>query len=42
VGVVIGAVSVIDEDRAAARAAARQTVALYLPVVAPLDPTVAV
>ena len=38
----IGAVSVIDEDRAAARAAARQTVALYLPVVAPLDPTVAV
>jgi 5,10-methylenetetrahydromethanopterin reductase len=42
VGVVIGAVSVIDEDRAAARAAARRAVALYLPVVAPLDPTVTV
>lgn len=42
VGVVIGAVSVIDEDRAAARAAARRAVALYLPVVAPLDPTVQV
>jgi 5,10-methylenetetrahydromethanopterin reductase len=42
VGVVIGAVSVIDEDREAARAAARRSVALYLPVVAPLDPTVEV
>jgi 5,10-methylenetetrahydromethanopterin reductase len=42
VGVVVGAVSVIDEDRAAARAAARRAVALYLPVVAPLDPTVGV
>ncbi len=40
VGVVVGAVSVIDEDRKAARAAARRAVALYLPVVAPLDPTV--
>jgi 5,10-methylenetetrahydromethanopterin reductase len=42
VGVVIGAVSVCDEDREAARAAARRSVALYLPVVAPLDPTVQV
>jgi 5,10-methylenetetrahydromethanopterin reductase len=41
VGVVMGAVSVIDEDREQARAAARRAVALYLPVVAPLDPTVA-
>lgn len=39
VGVVIGAVSVIDEDREAARALARREVALYLPVVAQLDPT---
>ncbi len=42
VGVVIGAVSVIDEDREAARQAARRSVALYLPVVAGLDPTVSV
>jgi 5,10-methylenetetrahydromethanopterin reductase len=42
VGVVIGAVSVCDEDREAARYAARRSVALYLPVVAPLDPTVQV
>lgn len=42
VGVVVGAVCVADDDRAAARAAARRAVALYLPVVAPLDPTVAV
>ena len=40
VGVVIGAVSVCDNDREAARSAARRSVALYLPVVAPLDPTV--
>jgi 5,10-methylenetetrahydromethanopterin reductase len=39
VGVVIGAVSVIDADRDQARAAARRAVSLYLPVVAPLDPT---
>lgn len=39
VGVVAGAVSVIDEDRGQARHAARRSVALYLPVVAPLDPT---
>lgn len=42
VGVVIGAVSVIDHDRHLARQAARRSVALYLPVVAPLDPTVQV
>lgn len=39
VQVVMGAVSVIDDDRKAARQAARRAVALYLPVVAPLDPT---
>jgi 5,10-methylenetetrahydromethanopterin reductase len=40
VGIVIGAVSVVDADRAAARQLARREVALYLPVVAELDPTV--
>jgi 5,10-methylenetetrahydromethanopterin reductase len=39
VGIVMGAVSVIDEDREQAREAARRSVALYLPVVAPLDVT---
>jgi 5,10-methylenetetrahydromethanopterin reductase len=42
VGIVVGAVSVIDEDRERAREAARRSVALYLPVVAQLDPTVQV
>lgn len=42
VGIVIGAVTVVDEDREQARAAARRSVALYLPVVAPLDSTVQV
>ncbi|MFN8375123.1 MAG: LLM class flavin-dependent oxidoreductase [Anaerolineae bacterium] len=42
VGVVMGAVSVIDEDREQAREAARRSVALYLPVVAPLDVTLQV
>ncbi len=42
VGVVMGAVSVIDEDRHQARQAARRAVALYLPVVAALDPTVSI
>lgn len=42
VGVVMGAVTVCDENRAAARAAARRALALYLPVCAPLDPTVQV
>lgn len=36
-----GAVTVVDRDGAAARAQARREVALYLPVVAPLDPTLA-
>jgi 5,10-methylenetetrahydromethanopterin reductase len=40
--VVLGAVTVADEDRAAARQAARQAAVLYLPVVASLDPTVQV
>lgn len=38
--IVVGAVTVVDEDDAAARALARREVALYLPVVAGLDPTV--
>lgn len=41
-GVVIGAVCVCDEDRDAARAAARRAVSLYMPIVASLDPTVSV
>jgi 5,10-methylenetetrahydromethanopterin reductase len=40
VKVVAGAVCVIDEDREQARSLARREVALYLPVVANLDPTV--
>jgi len=40
VGVVMGAVTVVDEDRARARQAARLAAALYLPVVLPLDPTI--
>lgn len=39
-GVVIGAVTVVDEDGAAAKDLARREVALYLPVVASLDPTI--
>jgi 5,10-methylenetetrahydromethanopterin reductase len=39
VGVVLGAVTVVDDDRAQARSLARAEVARYLPVVAPLDPT---
>ncbi len=42
VGIVIGAVTVVDEDGEAARALARREVALYLPVVAQLDPTVTI
>ena len=38
-GIVLGAVSVIDDDRQQARYVARRAVALYLPVVAGLDPT---
>lgn len=37
---VVGAVTVVDEDRTLARGLARREVALYLPVVAGLDPTV--
>ena len=37
---VVGAVTVVDEDDDAARAHARRQVALYLPVVAGRDPTV--
>jgi 5,10-methylenetetrahydromethanopterin reductase len=40
VAVVVGAVSVVDEDGEAARALARTEVAMYLEVVAPLDPTI--
>jgi len=42
VRVVMGAVSVIDEDRELGREAAKRAVALYLPVVAPLDPTLSI
>ncbi|MEV6521755.1 LLM class flavin-dependent oxidoreductase [Longispora sp. NPDC051575] len=40
VGVVLGAVTVVDTDGAAARRLARTEVAMYLAVVAALDPTV--
>lgn len=39
IGIVVGAVSVVDRDGAAARQKARREVALYLPVVAELDPS---
>jgi 5,10-methylenetetrahydromethanopterin reductase len=39
VGIVVGAVSVVDEDGGAARDKARREAALYFPVVAGLDPT---
>jgi 5,10-methylenetetrahydromethanopterin reductase len=39
VKIVLGAVTVVDDDRERAREAARRAVAFYLPVVAPLDPT---
>lgn len=42
VGVVMGAVTVVDDDREQARRMAKRAVALYLPVVAPLDPTLKV
>jgi 5,10-methylenetetrahydromethanopterin reductase len=38
VGICLGAVTVVDHDRNAARAVARREVALYLPVVAGFDP----
>ncbi len=40
VAICLGAVTVVDENREAARALARREVSLYLPVVAGLDPTV--
>lgn len=40
IGLVFGAVTVVDEDGAIARERARREVALYLSVVAELDPTV--
>lgn len=39
IGIVLGAVTVVDRDGAAARAKARTEVAMYLAVVAELDPT---
>jgi 5,10-methylenetetrahydromethanopterin reductase len=42
VGIALGAVTVIDSDRARARQAAREAAVLYLPVVVPLDPSVSV
>ncbi len=42
VGICLGAVSVVDEDRDVARSVIRREMALYLPVVAGLDPTVAI
>jgi 5,10-methylenetetrahydromethanopterin reductase len=39
VGMCLGAVCVVDEDRVAAREKVRREAALYLPVVAALDPT---
>lgn len=42
VGIVAGAVTVVDEDGARARGFVRREVARYLPVVAPLDPTVSI
>ena len=42
VGIVVGAVTVVDEDAEAARRLAREEAALYFPVVAGLDPTLEV
>ncbi len=39
VGIVVGAVTVVDEDRRAARSRARAEAALYFPIVAGLDET---
>ena len=39
VRIVVGAVTVVDEDAAAARRLAREEAALYFPIVAGLDPT---
>lgn len=42
VGLVVGAVTVVDDDGARARALARREVALYLPVVAELGPKLSI
>ena len=42
VALAIGAVCVADEERERARAAARRSVAMYLPIVSRLDPTISV
>lgn len=42
VDLVIGAVSVVDEDRDAARWIARKAVSLYMPIVSKLDPSLAI
>ena len=42
VGLVVGAVCVVDQDGRAARARARREVALYLPIVVALDPTITI
>jgi 5,10-methylenetetrahydromethanopterin reductase len=41
-GIVVGAVTVVAEDRVEAMALARREAALYLPIVARLDPTVTI
>ena len=41
IGIVVGAVTVVDQDGRAARALARREVALYLPIIAQLDHTLA-
>ena len=38
--IVVGSVTVVDEDQRQARALARREASLYLPIVATLDPTV--
>ncbi len=42
VGIALGAVTVVDEDGQRARDLVRREMALYLPVVAPLDPTITI
>lgn len=42
IGLVVGAVCVVDRDGAVARQQARREVALYLPIVAELDPTLVI
>lgn len=42
IGICVGAVTVVDEDREVARSLIRREMALYLPVVVGLDPTIAI